>query len=215
MRETITADTANVTAFTQYAIAGPEKARSPPARIGPTVQATCSTVERSDVACSRSSSPTSVGSPAQTAGRKNPVATPLTAASATIAAGSSTNGSAAKVPARTRSETIISRRRERRSTSGPSVIPITTIGMKSAIRSAASQRPESVRSRMSTDNARAARYVPTADPAVAQKSSAKPRFRRKRDKRRVAPRATRGRYHRRPTGNSARIGRVPTRRDEV
>ena len=63
MRETITAETAKVTAFTQYAIAGPEKARSPPARIGPTVQATCSTVERSDVACSRSSSPTSVREP--------------------------------------------------------------------------------------------------------------------------------------------------------
>ena len=61
------------------------------------------------------------GAPAQTAGRKKPVATPLTAASATISAGSSTNGSATNVPARTRSETIIRRRRESRSTSGPSV----------------------------------------------------------------------------------------------
>ena len=64
-----------------------------------------------------------------------------------------------------------------------------TIGRKSAIRSAASQRPEPVRSKMSTESASAARYVPTADPAVAQKSSAKLRFRRSRDRRPVAPQA--------------------------
>ncbi len=157
IRLTINAERTNVAAFAQYAISGPDAARSAPARIGPSVQAMCSTVVRSEVACSRSSSETRFGMPAQTAGRKNPVAMPLTPASATIAAGSSTNGSATKVPARMRSETIISRRRERRSTSGPSVTPMTTIGRKSAIRRAASHRPESVLSRMSTESARAAR----------------------------------------------------------
>ena len=124
MRETRSAETRNVAAFTQYAVLGPHAASSKPAEAGPTVQAMCSTVASSEVACSRSSSETKFGSAAHTAGRKKPVAIPLTAASATISAGSSTNGSATNVPARTRSETIISRRRERRSTSGPSVTPI-------------------------------------------------------------------------------------------
>ena len=171
----------------------------------------CSTVASSEVACSRSSSETRFGSAAHTAGRKKPVAIPLTAASATISAGSSTNGSATNVPARTRSETIIRRRRERRSTSGPSVTPISTIGRKSAIRSAASQRPDPVRSKMSTESASAARYVPTEDPAVAQKRSAKLRFRLSGDSRPVTPSGTARRYHPRPDGNSDQKRRGGTR----
>ena len=211
MRETRSAETRNVAAFTQYAVLGPHAASSKPAEAGPTVQAMCSTVMRSEVACSRSSSETKFGSAAHTAGRKKPVAIPLTAASATISAGSSTNGSATNVPARTRSETIISRRRESRSTSGPSVTPITTIGRKSAIRSAANQRPEPVRSKMSTESARAARYVPTEEPAVAQKSSAKLRFRLSGDSRPVTPSGTLRRYHPRTDANSGQKGRARAR----
>ena len=83
--------------------------------------------------------------------------------------------------ARTRSAATISRRRWKRSTSGPSTSPITTIGKKSATRRAATQRPgarqgEDVRAVSAT----AARYVPNAEPALARKSSLKwcPRRRR-------------------------------------
>ncbi len=146
IRATSAAERRNVTAFVQYATSTPFVARSSPAKAGPRVHATFSTVVSSDVACSRSSSVTRFGSPAHTAGRKKPVATPFTAATATMARGSSTNGMRTNVAARTRSETIISRLRESRSTSGPRVSPITTIGRKSAIRSAASHRPEPVSS---------------------------------------------------------------------
>src|SRR6478735_3280024 len=55
---------------------------------------------------------------------------------------------------------------------------------------------------MWTERASAARYEPIADPAVAQKRRAQPRFRRRRDRRPVAPKSTRGSYHRRATRNS-------------
>lgn len=99
IRETRTAENRKVAALTQYARSTPSEASSRPATAGPTVQAMFSTVIRSEVACSRSSSVTRFGRPAQTAGRKNPVAIPFTAATATIAVGSSTNGRAANVTA--------------------------------------------------------------------------------------------------------------------
>ena len=68
--------------------------------------------------------------PAYTAGRKNPVAIPTTPASATIAAGLPANGSTQNTAARTRSETISRRRRERRSTSGANSRPIRMIGQE-------------------------------------------------------------------------------------
>ncbi len=152
IRETSAAERRNVTAFAQYATSTPFEASNRPAIAGPIVHATFSTVVSSDVACSRSSSSTRFGRPAQTAGRKKPVATPFTAATATIARGSSTNGSRTNVAARTRSDTIIRRLRDSRSTSGPIVSPIRMIGRKSAIRSAASQRPEPVWSYTWTDS---------------------------------------------------------------
>ena len=141
MQEISAAEITKLTEFTEYASAGPEMKSSPPATTGPIIQAAFSVVARSDVASSRSSFSTRFGIPAQTAGRKNPVATPPTAARTTIAAGYSTNGSAANVAARVRSETIISLRRERRSTSGPSVNPMMTIGRKSAISKPATHLP--------------------------------------------------------------------------
>ena len=92
IRATSAAERRNVTAFVQYATSTPSMARSSPAKAGPSVHATFSTVVSSDVACSRSSSVTRFGSPAHTAGRKKPVAMPFTAATATMALGSSTNG---------------------------------------------------------------------------------------------------------------------------
>ena len=77
---------------------------------------------------------------------KKPLAKPTTSASATIVSGLGANGSAAKAARRTRSDAIRSRRRERRSTSGPSSRPMTIVGRKSATRSALTHRPESVRS---------------------------------------------------------------------
>ena len=61
-----------------------------------------------------------------------------------------------------------------------STSPITTIGRKSATRSAATQVPEPVKAKMFSVSATAARYVPNAEPAVARKSSLKwcPRRRR-------------------------------------
>jgi hypothetical protein len=74
-----------------------------------------------------------------------------------------------KITARTRSETISSRRRERRSTRGAATSPIRMIGRKSTIRSALTHAPESVRSKTSTVSATAARYVPAPEPRVARK----------------------------------------------
>jgi hypothetical protein len=67
------------------------------------------------------------------------------------------NGRAQKTAARTRSETISSRRRESRSTSGAASSPIRMIGRKSTIRSALTQVFEPVRSKTSTVSATAAR----------------------------------------------------------
>ena len=72
IRATRTAESRKVAAFVQYARSTPSEARSRPAMAGPIVHATFSTVVSSDVACSRSSSETRFGSPAHTAGRKNP-----------------------------------------------------------------------------------------------------------------------------------------------
>ena len=132
---------------------------------------------------SSSSSGTRFGSPAKAAGRKKPVATPDTPASTTSASGLSTNGSAAKTPKRTRSETIMSRRRERRSTSGPRTSPITTIGRKSAMRSPATHTPEPVSSLMWSVSAIAAMYVPKPEPAVARNRSPNAGERRTRPRR--------------------------------
>jgi hypothetical protein len=81
----------------------------------------------------------------------------VTPASATITSGRSTNGNAQKTASRTRSEAIIKRRRENRSTSGPSARPIATIGRKSAISSAPTQVGEPVTSWTCTVSASAAR----------------------------------------------------------
>jgi hypothetical protein len=107
--------------------------------------------------------------PAYTAGRKKPVAVPIRPASTTIAVALPANGSTQKIAARTRSETISSRRRERRSTSGPNSRPIRMIGRKSAIRRALTHAPDPVRSKTSTVSAIAARYVPALEPSVARK----------------------------------------------
>ena len=135
-----------MTAFTAYGTDGLQKTSIAPATTGPTIHASVSAVASNELALTSSSSGTRFGIAAFAAGMKNPVATPATAASATIAAGLSTNGSAANTPQRTTSEPIMSRRRDIRSTSGPSRSPITTIGRNSVIRSAATQTLESVRS---------------------------------------------------------------------
>ena len=93
---TIEAESTNVAAFDPVRDVRARRGEEPAGEDRPDVQAMCSTVVRSEVACSRSSSETRFGIPAQTAGRKKPVAMPLTPASATIAAGSSTNGSASE-----------------------------------------------------------------------------------------------------------------------
>ena len=186
----------------------PRAARRP--RIGPTVQATCSTVERSEVACSRSSSPTRFGSPAQTAGRKKPVAIPLTAASATIAPARRRTASATNVPARTRSETTISRRRERRSTSGPSVSPITHDRQEVCDQERGEPAARARCGRRCRRERERGEIRPDRDPAVAQKSSANSRFRRRRVRRPVAPSGhapTLAPVEQ--TGNSARNGTCP------
>jgi len=71
---------------------------------------------------------------------------PVRPASATIIAGLPANGSTQKIATRTRSETISSRRRDSRSTSGAKSSPIRMIGRNSAIRSALTQAPDLVRS---------------------------------------------------------------------
>ena len=91
------------------------------------------------------------------AGKKKPVATPVTPASTTNPSGLPTNGSAANTPKRTRSDAIMSRRRESRSTRGPRRKPMRTIGRKSAMRRAATQTPDPVRSRICKTSATAAR----------------------------------------------------------
>ena len=133
-----------MTAFTAYGTEGPHTVSIRPPTTGPIIHASVSTVTTSEFALTSSSSETRFGIAAFAAGMKNPVAMPEIAASPMIALGLSTNGNAAKTPNRARSDAIISRRRERRSTSGPRSSPIATIGRKSAMRSAATQTPESV-----------------------------------------------------------------------
>jgi hypothetical protein len=89
------------------------------------------------------------------------------------------NGSTQKTAARTRSETISSRRRLSRSTSGAASSPIRMIGRKSTIRSALTHLPEPVRSKTSTVSAIAARYVPAPEPSVARKRRRKSGARRR------------------------------------
>ena len=114
--------------------------------MGPIIHDSVSTVTTSELALTSSSSGTRFGIAAFAAGRKKPVAMPEIAASTTSPPTPSTNGNAANTPKRARSETIISHRRERRSRSGPRRNPMTTIGRKSAIRSAATQTPDLVSS---------------------------------------------------------------------
>ena len=111
----------------------------------------------SEFAFASSSSGTRFGIAALAAGKKKPVATPVTAASTTRPVALSTNGSAAKTPKRARSATIMSRRRESRSMRGPSRNPMRTIGRKSAMRSAAIHSPDSVSSLIWSTRATAAR----------------------------------------------------------
>ena len=94
------AETRNVTAFTAYGTELPQKVSMSPPATGPIIQARFSIVCMSEFAFGSSSSGTRFGRPALAAGMKNPVAMPATAARATIAAGLSTNGSAAKTPKR-------------------------------------------------------------------------------------------------------------------
>ena len=112
---------------------------------------------------------TRFGSPAYAAGRKKPVAIPATAARATIWAALVVKGSAAKTPKRTRSALTINRRRESRSISGPTRMPIAKVGSMSAISSAAIQPEECVRLQMSTSSATSASQVPAPEPSVARK----------------------------------------------
>ena len=73
---------------------------------------------------------TRFGTPASTAGRKNELAMPATAASATIAFGAVDERQRANTTSRTTSAPTISRFRERRSTSGPATRPTITVGRK-------------------------------------------------------------------------------------
>ena len=100
MPATSTAETRNVTALTAYGTSGPQAANMSPPTTGPIIHASVSMVWRSEFAFVSSSSGTRFGSPAYAAGRKKPVAMPATPASATIAAGLSTKGSAANTPKR-------------------------------------------------------------------------------------------------------------------
>ena len=76
--------------------------------------------------------------------------------------------------------TTITRRRERRSMSGPIVRPSTIAGRKSAISSALTQVPEPVRSQTSIVSATNASQVPRPEPKAAKKSRRSPRTRRSR-----------------------------------
>ena len=78
---------------------------------------------RMPFASASSSSSTTFGSPANRAGRKNPVANPTTPASATSCAGPVVNGSATNTAQRSRSDATISLRREKRSTKEPEQQP--------------------------------------------------------------------------------------------
>ena len=139
-------DTRKVSALTTYGTSGPHAVYRSAPTTGPIIHASVSMVWSSEFAFVSSSSGTRFGSPAYAAGRKKPVATPEMAASATMSAGLSVNGSTANTPKRAMSEPIMSHRRESRSTSGPSSSPMTTIGRKSAIRSPATQhrRPREI-----------------------------------------------------------------------
>src|SRR5215208_129285 len=95
------------------------------------------------------------------------------AARATIAPAEPANGSAQNAPTRTRSETIMRPRRESRSSRGPRSRPIATAGRNSAIITALTHGPESVRSLTSTISATVASRVPRLEPRVARNSRRK------------------------------------------
>ena len=173
------ADTTNEAAFTQYATCGPEAATIAPPMSGPAAQVTFSTVWRSALPGSRSSSSRRFGRPAFTAGLKRPFARPVAAPSATIAADDPTKGRAQNTPARARSAPIISRRRCSLSSSGPSVSPTPTVGRNSEISSAPTQVPECVESQRSTVSAIVASHDPSSEPSVARNSNRNPGFRRR------------------------------------
>ena len=177
MRATSAAEMRNETALIQYAVFGPKAAVISPPRIGPIIQLTFSTVWSSAFASGSSSFDTRFGTPAYTAGRKKPFASPATAARATIAPGLVANGSAQKTATRTRSEPIISLRRSKRSRNGPSVSPTKIVGRNSTMSTAPTQSPESVRSLTSIASAMAAIRVPRLDPSVERKRSRKPETR--------------------------------------
>ena len=86
MRATSIAEMRNETALIQYAASGPAAAVRMPPSTGPTAQLRFSTVWRSAFAAGSWSGGTRFGMPAYTAGRKKPVASPATNASATIPA---------------------------------------------------------------------------------------------------------------------------------
>jgi hypothetical protein len=94
----------------------------------------------------RSSSSTRLGSPAYTAGWKKLVAIPATRARRMICKTDVVNGNAQNTPALARSAAISTRRRGRRSMSGPIRSPITTIGANSTTRSALTHAALPVRS---------------------------------------------------------------------
>ena len=174
MRAISAAEATNDTALIQYATCGPAAPASSPPRTGPIAQLTFSRLCSSPFAAASSSAGTRLGTPANTAGRKNPLARPATTARTTIVAGRAVNGSAQKTPARIRSAATISLRRSSRSISGPSVSPTTSVGSQAATRTPPTQRPEFVRSLMSIASAIAARSVPTLEPRVARASRRKP-----------------------------------------
>ena len=118
------AETRNVTALNAYGTDGPHAANMSAPASGPIIIESVSTVTVSELALASSSSGTRFGIAAFAAGKKNPVATPVTAASTIKPSALSTNGSAANTPKRTMSATIMSQRRESRSTSGPSRKPM-------------------------------------------------------------------------------------------
>src|SRR5918995_1712666 len=171
MRASSAAETRNVAALIQYAASGPTPVTSKPPAIGPTAQATFSSVWRIEFAPARSWSGTRLGRPSYTAGRKKPVAKPATAASATIWPALVVNGSTAKTTTRARSDAIISRLRGRRSTSELAAMPIRIAGRKSAMKSALTQVAESVRSNTSMVSATKASQVPRPEASVARASS--------------------------------------------
>src|SRR5437773_3503541 len=174
MRSTSSAERRNDAALIQYATSGLDAATSAPPITGATVQLTFSPVWMREFARASSSSSTRFGRPAYTAGRKNPVANPATAARATIAPAEPANGSAQNTRNLTRSEPTISPRRENRSSSGPRKSPTATAGRNSTIISALTHGPEFVLSFTSTTSATVASSVPRLEPRVARKSSRKP-----------------------------------------